>query len=100
MEPLRPFERVSDPEPELRVNPPPPQSPPFLQSVSIQMLGMALAALGQRALLALSACFTLLTVGSGFYLWLQTPNPTDRQIVSLTIYAVFILLINWLAKRK
>ena len=64
------------------------------------MLGMALAALGQRALLALSACFTLLTVGSAFWLWFLTPTPTDRQIVSLTIYAVFVLAINIIVRRK
>lgn len=94
----RPFERVTDPEPELRVNPP--QPTPFAQSVSIQMLGMALAALGQRALISLSACFTLLTVGSAFWLWLSTPNPTDKQIVSLTIYAIFVIAINIIVRRK
>lgn len=97
VEPLRPFERVADPEPELRIRPP---EQPALQNVSIQMLGMALAALSQRALIALSACFTLLTVGSAFWLWYLTPNPTDRQIISLTIYAVFVLAVNMIVRRK
>lgn len=73
---------------------------PFVNSVSVTMLGMALAALGQRAIVALSACFTLITVGSVFVLWFMTPDPTDRQIVSLTIYAAFILLINTLHIRR
>jgi hypothetical protein len=55
---------------------------------------------GQRALVALAACFTLLTVGSAFWLWYLTPEPTDRQIVSLTIYACFVLAINVIVRRK
>jgi hypothetical protein len=101
----RPFELVVD-QVEPTAAPPAPQAPPPqqktspLNGVAIAMMQMALIALGQRALVALAACFTLLTVGSAFWLWYLTPEPTDRQIVSLTIYAVFVLAINMIVRRK
>lgn len=101
----RPFELVVD-QVEAPVAPPAPQAPPPqqkaspLNGVAIAMMQMALIALGQRALVALAACFALLTVGSAFWLWYLTPEPTDRQIVSLTIYAVFVLAINVVVRRK
>jgi len=64
------------------------------------MLGMALAALSQRALIALSACFTLLTVGSAFWLWMSIRDPNPQQIISLTIYAGFVLAANLIVRRK
>jgi len=80
-----------------------PAAPPKTAAIdwgALQLLGVALTALSQRALVALSACFTLLTVGSAFYLWMTTPEPTEKQIVSLTIYAVFVLAINVISRRK
>jgi hypothetical protein len=101
VEPSRRFELVAD---QVEVRPPAAPAPepkqPWINGVSVQMLSMALSALGQRALASLAACFTLLTVGSAFYLWYLTPEPTDRQIVSLTIYAVFCLAINVIVRRK
>lgn len=99
----RPFELVVD-----QVETPPPAPPvapsqpktPILNGVAIQMMTMALGALSQRAIVALAACFTLLTVGSAFWLWYLTPEPSDRQIVSLTIYALFVLAINVIVRRK
>lgn len=73
---------------------------PFINGVSIQMMSMALTALSQRAVAALAQCFTLLTVGSAFWLWYLTPEPSDRQIVSLTLYALFVLAINVIVRRK
>lgn len=97
----RPFQLVEDQveAPQIAA-PAPPAKPPVLNRVSIEMMSMALSALSQRALIALAACFTLLTVGSAFYLWFLTPDPTDRQIVSLTIYAAFVLAINVIVRRK
>lgn len=102
----RPFELVVDQVEAPVVAPPAPQAAPpkqkapLLNGVAIAMMQMALVALGQRALVALAACFTLLTVGSAFWLWYLTPEPTDRQIVSLTIYALFVLAINVIVRRK
>jgi len=99
----RPFELVVD---QAEPAPPPPQPTPQpqppksrLEPVAIQMMQMALAALGQRAMVALASLFTLLTVGSTFVLWYLTPEPTDRQIVSLTIYALFVVAINIIVRR-
>ena len=92
------FQLVEDP---VEVVPPVPQAKqPALNAVSIQMMSLALSALGQRAMVALGQCFTLLTVASGFYLWYLTPEPTDRQIVSLTIYACFVLAINVIVRKR
>lgn len=97
----RPFELVVDQEAEpARVAAPPQSKPSVLNGVAIQMMTMALGALSQRAVIALATCFTLLTVGSAFFLWWQTPDPTDRQIVSLTIYAAFVLAINVIVRRN
>lgn len=68
--------------------------------VAIEMLQIALGALSQRMLVALASLFTLLTVGSAFYLWLLTPDPSVQQIVSLSIYSVFIVVINYLNMRR
>jgi len=64
------------------------------------MLRIALTALSQRALTAATDLFTLITVGGAFYLWMVTPSPTDRQIISLSIYALFTLAANWIVRKK
>ncbi len=68
--------------------------------VAIAMLTIGLKALSQRALTAVTDLFTLITVAGAFYLWLLTPNPTDRQIISLSIYALFTLAANYIVRRK
>ncbi len=94
------FQLVEDP---VEVAPPAPAQAPKTSVVdwgALQLLGVALTALSQRALVALGQCFALLTVGSAFFLWYLTPEPTDRQIVSLAIYAGFVLAINVIVRRK
>ena len=63
-----------------------------------EMLRMGLAALSKRALVALASLFSLLTAASAFWLWFLTPRPDVYQIVSLTIYSLFILAINYLVR--
>lgn len=83
---------------------PPAPKKPRIDAVSAEMLRMSLHALSQRAAIALSqllaTTFILLTVGSVFVLWYLTPDPTQTQIASLTIYAGFILAINYLNMRR
>ena len=76
------------------------QKPAADNGVHIAMLRIALTALSQRALTAATDLFTLITVGGAFYLWMVTPNPTDRQIISLSIYALFTLAANWIVRTR
>lgn len=98
----RPFELVADQAetPPQAPAPPPQPKAPVLNRVAIEMMQMALSALGQRALVALAACFTLLTVGSAFWLWMSIPDPNPHQLISLSIYAALVLAINVIAGRK
>jgi len=68
--------------------------------VAIAMLQVALKALSQRALIAVADLFTLLTVGSAFWLWSSIPAPNDRQIIALSIYATFVLAANWIVRSR
>jgi hypothetical protein len=68
--------------------------------VAIAMLTVALKALSQRALVAATDLFTLITCLAAWYLWYLTPAPTDRQIISLSIYALFTLAANYIVRRK
>jgi hypothetical protein len=99
-QPSRRFEVVDDPVETAAPAPAAPQAQPLINRVSVEMLSMAISALSQRALVALAQCFTLLTVGSAFWLWYLTPEPTDRQIVSLALYALFVLAINVIVRRR
>ena len=73
---------------------------PRLHKVAVDMLQLALVALSQRFVVAVASLFTLLTVGSVFVLWYLTPDPSQTQIVSLALYAVFILAVNYLNMRR
>src|SRR5258706_6139767 len=68
--------------------------------VAIAMLTIGLKALSQRALTAVTDAFTLFTVASAFWLWSTIPSPNYNQIVSLTIYALFVLAANWIVRSK
>ena len=58
-----------------------PAAAPADNGVAIRMLTLALAALSQRALVAATDLFTLITVASAFWLWSTIPQPNDRQII-------------------
>lgn len=76
------------------------QKPAVSNGVAIAMLTLSLKALSQRALTAATDLFTLITCLGAWYLWYVTPNPTDRQIASLSIYALFTLAANYIVRRK
>ena len=73
---------------------------PVDNTVAIAMLTVALKALSQRALMAASDLFTLITCIGAWYLWYSIPEPNDRQIAALTIYALFTLAANYIVRRK
>lgn len=94
------FQLVEDP---VEISAPAPSSAPKTSAIdwgALQLLGVALTALSQRAMVALASCFSLLTVASAFYLWVSIPQPNQQQLISLSIYAVFILIVNWLVRKK
>jgi len=64
------------------------------------MLMMGLGALSKRAIAAMPALFAVPAVGSAFLLWFLTPKPDVYQIVSLTIYALFVLTACWLVRTR
>ncbi len=82
-------------EEEARPAPPPPP-----QSAAINVLLLALKTLSQRALIAFTKLFTLLTVGAAFWLWLSIPEPNTNQLVWTAMYALFILAANIIVRRR
>ena len=65
-------------------------SPPASDRAT-DLLFLSLQALSKRTLIAISNLFCLLTVGSVFVLFYSIiPSPNTFQIVSTTIYAVFV----------
>jgi hypothetical protein len=60
----------------------------------------ALAALSQRAVVALAALFSLALAASVFWLALTvSQTPTDRQIGVLALYAGFVLALHAVKRR-
>ena len=88
-----PLFRVVGTEPET------PQPTPQEHAVATKMLVMALAALGQRFIVALASMFTLLTIGSCFFLWMMIPDPNNKQLIALGMYALLVLAINVIVRR-
>ena len=71
------------------------------ESALTSLLLLNLKTLSQKALLGLAALFSLLTVASVFWLAMTViGNPNVYQLVGLGGYACFILVINWIVKRR
>lgn len=78
-----------------------PVAPPEPSSAAVAMLMLSLKALSQRALIALADLFCLFTAFSVFWLFFLMPeDPSPQRIATLGIYAVFILLLNLIVRRK
>jgi hypothetical protein len=75
-------------------------TPQAASAVHIAMLTIALKALSQRALVAATDLFTLITCAGAWWLWYLTPNPNPQQIAHNSIFAVFVLAANWIVRRK
>lgn len=87
------LEEIVEPTPE-------PQRVDRASQAAIATLLLALKTLSQKALLAFIQLFTLLTVGSAFWLWMTIPQPDTHQLISLGMYAVFVLVTNWIVLRR
>jgi hypothetical protein len=65
------------------------------------MLMLSLKALSQRTLVALADLFCLFTSLTVFWLFLLMPeDPTPQRIATLTIYAVFVVALNVIVRRR
>jgi hypothetical protein len=88
----RKFELVQDEDPAESPSPP--------NDHATDLLFLSLQALSKRTVIALSNLFCLLTVGSVFVLFYSIiPSPNTFQIVSTTIYAVFVLAANAIVRK-
>ena len=84
---------------EIREEQPDPALARAANAAAVSALALGLKALSQRALAATKDIFTLLSVGSGFWLWNSIPNPSPTQIISLSLYAAFILSANVIVRK-
>jgi hypothetical protein len=75
-------------------------APPERERIDVNLLALGLKTVSQRALAAVVNLFTLVTMAGTWFLWWKTPDPNPAQIVSLTIFAAFVLAANWLVRRK
>lgn len=78
-----------------------PQEEKGQDTASVRLLGLALQALGQRALVAISALFTAAALFSAWWLWNSAlPDPKPLQLIGLGMYAAFVLVLEWVRRRK
>jgi hypothetical protein len=80
---------------------PAPQQSSQAASALTSILFMSLRALSERAVVALGNLFMAASAASAWWLWYVTmPQPTVPQLVGLTLYAGFILALNFMLRRK
>jgi hypothetical protein len=72
----------------------------MFDSAAMDMVLLGIKTLSQRAIVAFSTLFTLLTCASVFVLcYIISPSPNSYQLVELAIYCGFVLLLH-LVRRK
>lgn len=99
----RQFEVVQDdPRPDPGDAQDRPANPPSktTQMAVITSLLLALKAISQRAFIALLDTFALITAGAVFWLFYSFDTPTVFQIVHATLFALFVLTINWIVRSQ
>jgi hypothetical protein len=97
-EPARRFEPIEIPDDLPRQE----ADPAFARAANAaaaSALALGLKTLSQRAIAATKDIFTLLSAASCFWLWNSTPDPNQMQIVSLSLYALFVLAANVIVRR-
>lgn len=93
------FPQLAERDPPAEVVTLPPKNVAEETSAALQLLMTSLGALSRQTIIGLAKLFTLLTVGSAFWLWCATPNPTPMQLGSLGMYSLFILAVNVIIRR-
>lgn len=76
-----------------------PASRPKQEAAGTAMLLLGLKTLSQRALSAVADLFTLVTVGSAFWLWMHFPEPSVNQLIAEAMYGAFVLAINFVVRK-
>ncbi len=96
----RGFVQVDEPDPTPTLPFRPPVQDHEETSHAAEMLALALKGLSQRATIALSNLFTAAGLLSAWWLWSTIlPQPTDRQLVGVTLYAVFLLALEFVRRK-
>ena len=75
-----------------------PQAPQRRADAGLLLLG--LKTVSQRAIAAIADLFTLVTVGSAFWLWMSIHDPDPNQLIALAMYGCFVLAANWIVRRS
>lgn len=69
-------------------------------SIVAQTMALLVKGLSQKALVAMSNCFTAISLGTAFWLWQSVlPEPTPNQLIGLGGYAAFILALEVVRRR-
>ena len=78
-----------------------PAPPPSRSSdAATDLLMLSLKSLGQRFVVALASLFCLTTVLTVFWVGMSIiREPTILQLVGFGMYATFILIVNWIARK-
>jgi hypothetical protein len=81
---------------------PPPSQPSQAASALTGILFMSLRALSQRAVIALGNLFMAASAASVWWLFYGAlgSSPAPAQLIGLTLYAAFILALNFMLRRK
>jgi hypothetical protein len=93
------FEIIDEVEsPEVRPQPRPAAAQQ--QDAAFGALMLALKAMSQKTVIALSKLAALTMVGSVFWLFMAIPNPSTNQIIWGGMYGLFILTTLFLMSRR
>lgn len=95
---LIPIQEVEDFVPGSQPRPAPPADSAATRA-GTEALILGLKALSQRAVAAAKTYFTLLSLVSCWWLWHTIPDPNNTQLVSLGMYALFVLAANVIVRR-
>ena len=91
---VRRFEPVELPEPA-------PSEESKSAAFAASAIALGLKVLSQRALVALASLYSILVLGSAWYLFLVTlPNPSTFQLVGLALYGGLVIAVHLIMNRK
>lgn len=81
-----------------------PQQPSFADKAMVTGVMLGLKALSQGSAIALSNIashvFSLITVAMVFWVWTTIHDPNNYQLISLALFALFILAANVIVRKK